>query len=91
MGSKTALMINQEAFETEIPSFGRVSWVMWGKLPAGSIFKASAPFEYLILNLRPLQLVFQKCWAAVPCCTACVLAAAENERWRSYRAFKMCV
>lgn len=63
MGSKTGLMINGEDFETEVLSFGQVSWVSWGKLPAGSIFKASAPFEYLILNLGPLQLILQKCWA----------------------------
>ena len=91
MGSKTGLMINREDFETEVLSFWQVSWVTWGKLPTGSIFKASAPFEYLILNLRPLQLVFQKCWAAMPYCTAWVLSAAEKERWGSYRAFKMCV
>jgi len=61
MGSKTGLTINREGLETEVLSFWWVSWVTWGKLPTGSVFKASAPIEYLILNLRPLQLVFQKC------------------------------
>lgn len=83
-------MINREDFETEVLSFWQVAWVTWDRLPTGSIFKASAPFEFLILSLRPLQFIFQKRWSAVPYCTAWVLSVAGNERWGSYRVFKMC-